>query len=257
MADIRQTHRNAGAGAHEGHGLRLIPKDEARTREEWGRFGNIAVALTPERQSTRAWSTGALGEEQVGARLDGIASERIQVLHDRRILGSKRNIDHIVVTPAGVWVVDTKRYKGVPSLRVEAGLFRPRVERLFVGGRDQTRLVDGVLGKIQEVLAVVPDAPVRCASWMRTGHCLRLRSKWAVSRCCGLGSSWSDSRLPALITWMSMRSRPGSLPAFAPPDYGKTRCISVTSVERRHSENEGDSSSKSRIKERVTQLSVG
>jgi hypothetical protein len=121
------------------------------------------VALTPERQSTRAWSTGALGEERVGARLDGIASERIRVLHDRRIPGTKRNIDHIVVTPAGVWVVDTKRYKGAPGLRVEGGLFRPRVEKLFVAGRDQTKLVDGVLGQVLDVREVVPDAPVRGA----------------------------------------------------------------------------------------------
>lgn len=152
----------AGASARREHERRKA-KDEARTREEWGRFGNIAVALTPERQSTRAWSTGALGEERVGARLDGIASERIRVLHDRRIPDTKRNIDHIVVTPAGVWVVDTKRYKGAPGLRVEGGLFRPRVERLFVAGRDQTKLVDGVLGQVLDVREVVPDAPVRGA----------------------------------------------------------------------------------------------
>jgi hypothetical protein len=152
----------AGASARREHERRKA-KDEARTREEWGRFGNIAVALTPERQSTRAWSTGALGEERVGARLDGIASERIRVLHDRRIPGTKRNIDHIVVTPAGVWVVDTKRYKGAPGLRVEGGLFRPRVEKLFVAGRDQTKLVDGVLGQVLDVREVVPDAPVRGA----------------------------------------------------------------------------------------------
>ncbi|MCO5295065.1 MAG: NERD domain-containing protein [Homoserinimonas sp.] len=150
----------AGASARRQHERRKA-KDEARIREQWGRFGNIAVALTPERQSTRAWSTGALGEELVGARLDRIASERIRVLHDRRIPGSKGNIDHIVVTPVGVWVVDTKRYKGTPSLRVEGGLFRPRVERLFVGGRDHTKLVGGVLGQIQRVLEVVPNAPVR------------------------------------------------------------------------------------------------
>lgn len=150
----------AGASARRQHERRKA-KDEARIREQWGRFGNIAVALTPERQSTRAWSTGALGEEMVGARLDRVASEHIRVLHDRRIPGSKGNIDHIVVTPAGVWVVDTKRYKGAPSLRVEGGLFRPRVERLFVGGRDHTKLVGSVLGQIQRVLEVVPNAPVR------------------------------------------------------------------------------------------------
>jgi len=43
-------------------------KDEAATRASCGHFGNIAVVLTPERQSTRAWSRGAIGEERGAAR---------------------------------------------------------------------------------------------------------------------------------------------------------------------------------------------
>ncbi len=38
--------------------------------------------------------------------------EGLGVLHDRRIPGSKANIDHIVVGPAGVFAIDTKRYTG-------------------------------------------------------------------------------------------------------------------------------------------------
>ena len=110
-------------------------KDEAATRASWGRFGSIAVALTPERQSTRAWSTGAIGEERVAARLDGIVSESIRVLHDRKIPRSRANIDHIAVTPGGVWVIDSKRYQGKrPELRVEGGIIRPRVGEVPVRG---------------------------------------------------------------------------------------------------------------------------
>jgi hypothetical protein len=158
---MTDSHGVAGGSANREH-LRRKAKDEAATREKWGRFGNIAVALTPERTSTRVWATGAEGEARVGARLDGIASDDIRVLHDRRIPGSKANIDHIVVTPSGVWVIDTKRYQsGSPSLRVEGGLLRPRVEKLMVGGRDKSRLVDGVLWQVECVRKEVPDAPVR------------------------------------------------------------------------------------------------
>lgn len=137
-------------------------KEEAATRASWGRFGNIAVALTPERQSTRAWSTGAIGEERVAAALDGIASQSIRVLHDRKILRSKANIDHIAVTPGGVWVIDTKRYKDKrPELRVEGGVIRPRVEKLFVRGSDKTALVEGVLKQVTLVQEVVGEVPVR------------------------------------------------------------------------------------------------
>jgi len=112
---------------------RRTAKDEERLREKWGRFGGIAVALSDERQSTKAWERGAIGEERLGARLDSLASDDIAVLHDRRIPDSKANIDHIVITRSWIWAVDAKRYKGRPELKIEGGLLRPRVEKVLVG----------------------------------------------------------------------------------------------------------------------------
>lgn len=79
------------------------------------------------------------------------------MLHDRRIPGSKANIDHIAVAATGVYVIDPKRYKGRPSLKVEGGLLRPRVERLFVGNRDCSQLVAGVLKQVEVVRGIVGD----------------------------------------------------------------------------------------------------
>ena len=104
---------------------------------------------------------GARGRlERVGARLDGIASATIRVLHDRRIPGTRANIDHLVVTPGGIWVVDSKRYKGRPELRVEGGFLRPRVEKLVVGGRDKTKLVEGVEWPVEQVRSAAGAIPV-------------------------------------------------------------------------------------------------
>ncbi|WP_168915945.1 nuclease-related domain-containing protein [Microcella flavibacter] len=153
----------AGASARREYDRRRA-KDEQRTREQWGRLGGLAVALTPERRSTRAWSIGAVGEEKVGQALDALASDSIRVLHDRRIPGSRANIDHIVITPGAVWVIDAKRYaERRPELRVEGGIIRPRTESLIVGGRDQTRLIDGVLGQSARVCAAIPGNPIRSA----------------------------------------------------------------------------------------------
>jgi len=172
--------RGAGASARREYERRKA-KDEARLREKWGRFGGIAVALSEERQSTSAWKTGATGEERVAEALERIAPERIRTLHDRRIPGTRANIDHIVVCPAGVWVIDAKRYKGRPQLRIEGGILRPRVEKLFVGGRDQSRLVDGVIKQIDVVKASVGAAPVQgalCfvdADWPLIGGSFQIR----------------------------------------------------------------------------------
>ncbi len=135
-------------------------KDEERLRGKWGRLGGLADALSDERQSTKAWERGAVGEERLGARLDSLAHGGLAVLHDRRIPGSTANIDHIAITRKGIWVIDAKRYAGRPELNIEGGIFRPRVEKLLVGRRDCTRLVDGVLKQVGLVCEVVGDVPV-------------------------------------------------------------------------------------------------
>ena len=73
---------------------------------------------------------------------------------------SRANIDHIAVTAAGIWVIDAKRYAGRPQLKVPGGLFRPRVQKLYVGSRDCTSLVDGVLDQVAHVQAGMADVPV-------------------------------------------------------------------------------------------------
>jgi hypothetical protein len=149
----------AGASARREYERRKA-KDEEKLRGKWGRLGGLAVALSDERQSTKAWERGAVGEERLGARLDSAAHGRLAVLHDRRIPGSKANIDHIAITRKGIWVIDAKRYSGRPELKIEGGILRPRVEKLLVGGRDCTKLVDGVLKQVGRVCDAVGDVPV-------------------------------------------------------------------------------------------------
>ncbi|NIJ05501.1 nuclease-related domain-containing protein [Frigoribacterium faeni] len=155
----------AGASARREYERRRA-RDEAGIRATWGegRLGTLAVTLSGERQSTVAWRSGAVGEAAVGRALDAIASEHLVVLHDRRIRGTRGtrgNIDHVVITRAGVWIVDAKRYRDKrPALRVEGGLVRPREEKLIVGGSDHTKLVDGVLRQVQLVSDLVGPVPV-------------------------------------------------------------------------------------------------
>jgi hypothetical protein len=115
----------------------------------------LFLALTDDPHTTRAWHRGAVGEERLGARLEGLVSSTVRVLHDRRVPRSRANIDHIVVCPSGVFVVDAKRYAGRrPGKRVEGGILSPRRERLVVGGRDASSLVAGM----ERQVAVVSQA---------------------------------------------------------------------------------------------------
>lgn len=98
---------------------------EAHVREKHPKLGGLILRMSNDPQSTTAWNIGAIGEERLGNRLNELSFDTMQVLHDRRIPGTKANIDHIAVTPTGVYVIDTKRYKGRPTLKVEGGILRP------------------------------------------------------------------------------------------------------------------------------------
>lgn len=149
----------AGASARREYERRKAKRDK-RIRAEHPKLGGLILALSDDPQSTKAWATGAEGEERLGARLDGIASEAVVVLHDRRTPGTRANIDHLVVTGGGVCVIDAKHYRGRPRLVVEGGFLRPRVEKLRVGRRNCTDLVDGVLKQVELVRTSVGEVPV-------------------------------------------------------------------------------------------------
>lgn len=147
----------AGSSARREYERRKA-KDERRLRQKCGKFGGLAVALSDERQSTKVWATGAIGEERLGAMLDSLVSESIPVLHGRRIPGTRAKIDRVAVAAAGIWVIYAKRYKGRPQPKIEGGILRPRVEKLLVGRRECTKLVDGVPKQIDLVREVVGDS---------------------------------------------------------------------------------------------------
>jgi hypothetical protein len=149
----------AGASARREHERRRASR-EARIRTAHPRIGGLVLALSDEPQNTAAWAVGARGEELLAKRLDGLVDHGVLSLHDRRIPGTRANIDHIAIAPTGVYVIDAKRYKGRPTLRAEGGLFRARTERLFVGSRDCTKLVVGVHKQMSLVQAALEASGV-------------------------------------------------------------------------------------------------
>jgi len=155
----------AGQSARQEHERRAAKRDAA-VKERWGdRIGGVVLALTDEPQSTRAWAVGARGEEKLAKALDGFS-----VLHDRRVPGTKGNLDHIVIAPAGVFVVDAKNYEGRIEIRNHGWFLRPD-ERLHVGRRECSALADKMGWQVTAVENVLlaagverlpPITPVLC-----------------------------------------------------------------------------------------------
>ncbi len=74
----------------------------------------------------------------------------IRILNDRRVPGTRGNIDHLIVGPSGVFVVDAKLYAGTVRVRDVGGLFK-RDERLFVGRRDCSKLAENMAWQVAAV----------------------------------------------------------------------------------------------------------
>jgi hypothetical protein len=60
--------------------------------------------------------------------------DHVIALHDGLIPGTKGNIDHISVAPAGVLVVDAKAYKGKVSNAMSGRCGAPRTRYTSAGG---------------------------------------------------------------------------------------------------------------------------
>src|SRR5512132_2667562 len=61
---------------------------------------------------TRAWRRGAAGERRTARLLTPLERRGWAVLHDLTIPGTQANIDHLVIGPGGVLVVESKQYRG-------------------------------------------------------------------------------------------------------------------------------------------------
>jgi Nuclease-related domain len=84
--------------------LGLVLGGLAAVAAGWGvRFRSSPDAL--------AWRRGSVGERRTARLLDPLERHGWVVLHDLAVPGSRANIDHLVIGPGGVFVIDSKQYR--------------------------------------------------------------------------------------------------------------------------------------------------
>jgi hypothetical protein len=125
---------------------------EQRVRQAHPRVGGLLLALQNPPQHESAFHQGALAERAVA---DSLAirtdSDRIIPLHNRRMPSGRGDIDHLAIAPTGVWVIDTKDWKG--KVEISSPWFG--TPRLLIRGRDCTKLIDGLERQIAAVRAAL------------------------------------------------------------------------------------------------------
>lgn len=97
-------------------GLEPTPARAGSSAEaEADRLRKLAEQQQAQAEQTRVqadnWAKGAEGERRTAAALTALPSTYV-VLHDLHVPGSKANVDHLVIGPNGVFVVDSKAHSG-------------------------------------------------------------------------------------------------------------------------------------------------
>jgi hypothetical protein len=125
-----------GASAAREHRKRKR-KREARTRQAHPRVGGLLLALRREPRQEAAFRLGELGEKTTANYLERrTLNAPVMLLHDRRMPEVRGNIDHLAITPTGVFVIDAKNVKG--KVRITQPLLG--AAKLLIAGRNSHQL---------------------------------------------------------------------------------------------------------------------
>jgi len=99
----------------------------------------------------------ATREAKLSARLRNDLAGRAVILDDRWVPPTKNAIDHLVIAPSGVWIIDAKHHTGKVVHR-DVGSYLRTEARLFVDGRDRTALVTRLDAQVSAVRATLGEA---------------------------------------------------------------------------------------------------
>ena len=121
-----------------------------QARRSADRVADLRRQLEAAERRQRAWEAGAEGERLVAAELDALTAAGWSVLHDVRWPGRQRaNLDHVLVGPGGVVVVDSKNWTGQVSVR--DGVLR-------VGSHRKDRELEAVSQAVEAVAELLEPA---------------------------------------------------------------------------------------------------
>jgi Nuclease-related domain len=107
-------------------------------------------------EQARTWRRGAHGEQQTARLLDRLTRDGYVVLHDLAMPGSPANVDHLVIGPSGVFVIDSKQWTGQVHQGADALVWHNhhRLDRTLATVRWEAEILGRLLG--------VPAAPLLC-----------------------------------------------------------------------------------------------
>ena len=117
--------------------------------------------------TTSTSATQTLAPTRLANHLQRELSESSVLISNRKSKGTRSRLDHLVITPGGVWIIETKNYKGHVEQRDEGRQYKSDI-RLYVGGRDRSKALLGTGWQHKAVTQALlslgrPEVPVHQA----------------------------------------------------------------------------------------------
>lgn len=137
------------------------------------------------------WERGRQGEAALAEVMAPLASDGYYHLGDRRLPGSDGNIDHVLVGPAGVFVIDAKSWTG--ELRVLGGTLRQNghrrdqhIERLRAQALGVVTVLEAAMGErrplVRPVICFIEGAEIAARVVIDRVHLLNAGDLVAFAR---------------------------------------------------------------------------
>ena len=173
----------------------------------------LRAAASRTLEMAEKWEKGADGERATAEALSLLPPDFV-VFHDLVVPGSKANVDHLVIGPTGVWLIDSKAYQG--ELRFADGTlwrgrFPMRRESATVEwmATEVSRHLDA---DVRPVLCFThAEPPVPCPPL----GTVEVVSVWAVAQLIQHGPVVSS---PAMVDWLSGLAREMTAPMPKPKE---------------------------------------
>src|SRR5215218_4336288 len=177
-------------------------------------FAGLAVAalvgwrlrFRPSEQA-RSWRRGAHGERHTARLLDRLTRDGHMVFHDLAVPGSDANVDHLVIGPTGLFVIDSKQWTGSVHQGADGLAWHNHypLDRTLETARWEADTISRILGTRVAVLLCVHGAHVQGGGLDAQGMVIvpahLLRSALGYDRVL----SDADVELLATTAWTSLR----------------------------------------------------
>jgi hypothetical protein len=158
-------------------------------------------------EQARTWHRGAQGERHTARLLDRLTRNGFVMFHDLAVPGSAANVDHLVIGPTGVFVIDSKQWIGSVHQSADGLVWHNHypLDRTLGTVRWEAQAVGRLLGTRAAALLCVHGAHVQSGGLHAQGVAIvpdhLLRSALGYDRVL----SDADVELLATTAWTSFR----------------------------------------------------